>query len=76
VLEHLRRRHPQARHTRIDQTGVGTAVVDHRDPLPDDLFQLVEEEERIGLGKLAAGVDVGALCSARSSTTWRSSSRS
>ena len=43
--ELLRRAHMQPRQPQPGQAAVGTVVIDHRDPLPDEHFELIEEDQ-------------------------------
>jgi hypothetical protein len=61
VLVHLVGGDLQARNLRDDQPFVRPGVIVGPDPLADDLFQLVEEVERLVFDVSAAAVDVRAL---------------
>ena len=60
-LIHLVRRQLQVRPFRHRQPVLPGPVIHQRDPLPDDVLQLVDEQERGVLHVLAAAVDVRAL---------------
>jgi hypothetical protein len=52
---------------RVDQTGVGAMMVNHRNPFPDNRFQLVQVEERLRLRIQPTRMNIRALVTQRES---------